>query len=689
MIRFRLGQSWKHEDGSAEPSDAISLELDGVDLLAGARDEPLIRTVVALVDALYAMVLGHERAGQISLAEAELELCLFRLDDHTVELTVVSLGRNTRLVRGPLKLELLELAIAAAKCADALLRDMGSHSPEHLRAARLVALRQHARKLLAAHSARPLDVDPMQWSHLEPARPSALGFRLEDERARISAWKRKGPAALPPLLFSGEVLGAHAAAVTGLPFLLLLEQSRKASQAAESDRLDLGSGLSASPAEVFSLGLKLCLAVTARNPAMAVNPYVEALIERCQEGLSALHQPTPAELPARSRARKAPSKGKRLSGPGVLRRLRFATVWEKETPAVEGEGALRLAPRGPLVVTPHAAMAFATDGRVLFRRVEAEGLNVTDDGRVLAHRGGQLMLFEGSGKEAIWLRDYNGPALYGPVYRRSGTLTVSLAGRGVASFSEVTGRELWRADPSRAQSGHLALHGERALLATDTGSLLGLDVNDGVTRFRIRASLPFSTPPVAAGRRLVAELSRGERTALIAADLSTGALHWTRELNLERPSAPVLFRQRTLLAGRRGGKVVMVAMSRTGDQLWERPLPLEGHELFVLGLLHGALVQDSRGAAAFVSSDGQIDWLLGTAGAELHHPVGPSHARGVVILPGETVRAVDPRSGRVLAEMKAGPALTALAADKALNLFLLMENGLLRALKLAAQLSVV
>jgi outer membrane protein assembly factor BamB len=689
MIRFRLGQSWKHEDGAAEPSDAISLELDGVDLLAGARDEPLISVVPALVDALYAMVLGHERTGQVSLAEAELELCFLRLDDREVELTVVSLGRTPRVVRGPLTLDLLELAGAAAKCADALVRDLSQHSPQLLRTAKLVALRQHARKLLAAHSARALDVDPVQWSHLEPARPSGPGFRLEDDRARLTAWKRKGAAALPPLLFSGELQGAGETRVAGLPFLLLLDASRRASQATEDEKLALGGKLEATPAEVFSLGLKLCFALTARNPAMAVNPYLEALTERCQEGLSALRQPTPAVLPARSKARKAPPKGKRLSGPGAIRRLRFATVWEKETPSLEGEGELRLAPKGPLVVTRHAAMAFATDGRVLYRRVEAEGLNVSDDGRVLAHRGGMLMLFEAGGKEALWLRDYSGPALFGPVHRRDGTLTVSLAGRGVACFSEATGRELWRVDPSRAQSGHFALHGERGLLATDTGSLLGVDLKDGVTRFRIRTSLPFTVAPTAGGRRLVAQLSRGERTALICADLSTGALHWTRELNLERPSAPIMFRQRTLLAGRRGGKVVLVALSRTGDQLWERPLPLDGKHLFVLGLLHGAVVQDSRGAAAFVSSDGQIDWVLGTAGADLPHAVGPAHARGVVILPGEAVRAVEPRSGRVLAEMKVGPALTALAADRALNLFLLMENGLLRSLKLAAQLSVV
>ena len=51
MIRFRIGQSWKREPSST-PVDSIGLELDGVDLLAGATEEPLVRVVPSLVDAL-------------------------------------------------------------------------------------------------------------------------------------------------------------------------------------------------------------------------------------------------------------------------------------------------------------------------------------------------------------------------------------------------------------------------------------------------------------------------------------------------------------------------------------------------------------------------------------------------------------------------------------------------------------
>ncbi|MBL8957414.1 MAG: PQQ-like beta-propeller repeat protein [Myxococcaceae bacterium] len=690
MIRFRLGQSWKHETGGDEPQDALSLELDGVDLLQGAGDEPLTRAVPAVVEAVSALVLGGERAGQVSLTEAELELCLFRRGGPDVELSVLSLGRSARVLRGPLTLDLLELGQAAARCGEALLRDVREKAPELARSQRMTQLQTASRRLVAAQHAKDVAAtDPGLFSHLESARGQALGFRLEDGVGRSLAWRRKSLAALPPLLIGGELLAADGRVEKGLPFLMILEASRRASAMGESELVALGPSMATTPAEVFTLGLKLCFALTSRNPALSVNPYVEALAERCQEGLAVLRQPTPAHGPSGGRPRAKRSAGKRLTGPGALRRLRFATRWEKETPGLEGEGELWLAAKGPIVVTQHSAMAFHTDGRVLHRRVEAGGLNVSDDGRALVTNKGRLLFFEGNGKEARWLRDYDGPQLKGPIFRVGGSLLVSLANRGVACFSEATGAEQWRVDPARAQTGHVSVHGDRVLLATDTGALLGLDLSGGVTRFRIRASLPFTAPVVAAGKRLLALLARGERSALIAADLTTGTLLWSKELQLERPSAPVMFRGRVLLAGRRGGKVWLQAFSRGGEQLWERVLPLEGSRLFVLGLSHGALVQDSRGAATFVSSDGQIDWVLGTAGIELPHRVGPAHARGVVVLAGETVRAVDPRSGRLLAEVKVGPALTALGADRQLNLYLLMENGLLKALKLAAQLSVV
>ena len=64
-------------------------------------------------------------------------------------------------------------------------------------------------------------------------------------------------------------------------------------------------------------------------------------------------------------------------------------------------------------------------------------------------------------------------------------------------------------------------------------------------------------------------------------------------------------------------------------------------------------------------------------------------ARGVLMIPGEIVRAVDPRSGQVLAEVRAGIGLCDLKIDGKLNLYLLDEDGSLQAHRLASHFAVV
>ena len=94
MIRFRIGHRWKREPADP-PHDSVALELDGVNLLPGAVEEPLVETVPALVGAVAALHAGG-RVAQVSLAEAHLELVL-RRSGPDIELQVASLSRPARL----------------------------------------------------------------------------------------------------------------------------------------------------------------------------------------------------------------------------------------------------------------------------------------------------------------------------------------------------------------------------------------------------------------------------------------------------------------------------------------------------------------------------------------------------------------------------------------------------------------
>jgi hypothetical protein len=84
-----------------------------------------------------------------------------------------------------------------------------------------------------------------------------------------------------------------------------------------------------------------------------------------------------------------------------------------------------------------------------------------------------------------------------------------------------------------------------------------------------------------------------------------------------------------------------------------------------------------------------VDWRVGASGEPLVAALPARTARGVVFVPGETVRAVDPKGGQVLAEVRAGAGLVALQADARLNLFFLDEAGVLSAYRLGSHFTVV
>jgi hypothetical protein len=103
----------------------------------------------------------------------------------------------------------------------------------------------------------------------------------------------------------------------------------------------------------------------------------------------------------------------------------------------------------------------------------------------------------------------------------------------------------------------------------------------------------------------------------------------------------------------------------------------------------GVIAVDARGAAACVSADGQLEWVLGAAGDELADLPAPALRRGVLVLAGEKIRAVDPRGGRLLAELPAGRGLLDLRVDGKLSVYALDDGGVLRAWKLGTTLAVV
>src|SRR5262245_28914497 len=311
MIRFRIGQSWKREPAAA-PVDSFGLELDGVDLLPEASEEPLQQVVPARVATVHALAAAGEPLAQLSRGEAHLEL-VFRRVEGDVEVQVVSLSRPARVQRGGVRVDLAELSEAAVKCGRSLVRDLaeaGRPAPDEPWHRKLL------QRLEALEGAEPAAVrrDHRQTGtsfHFAAPVPGAFGFQLLDPDDLLLAFDRKGHGALGSLLCGGECFvkvadgGWRSKAV---PFLFALELSRQALELSHAielkertfsfrpggidpelrldlDRGELDSGQARVPVvpeavlrSMFELGVSLGFAVTTRNKLQAKNPYLEELL---------------------------------------------------------------------------------------------------------------------------------------------------------------------------------------------------------------------------------------------------------------------------------------------------------------------------------------------------------------------------------------------------------------------------
>ncbi len=726
MLRFRIGQSWKREPQGG-PHDSFGLELDGVDLLSQASEEPLAQVVPELISAVHALAREGAECAQVSLHEAHVELVFWREGDDAI-LSIVSLKRPAQLARPPVRVDLSDLSEAAARCGRAWVNDVAEAAPSVTKAAARKAL---LKKSSALEGASP---KPVRRSHRQSGygyeqfsqRPGQTGFRLVDADDRLLSFDRKSAWSLPSLLCGGEVhlrlSASKVISVRGAPFLLALEASRQATdlaRAIESREKDFTLPLfgGAAVLEVslerkearlqqerfalppdalarglFELGVNMGFAITHRNRAQNANPYLVGLLERCREGLSALRPDfAPAGDARAAQAKAAPSAADQrpLGHAGELRRLRFEALWEKTRLASEEPGRLLLGKQGPIFSSSALACGFTRKGDLQFRHVATHGVAVADSGEVLCATADRVMAFRGKEKSARWLRDHDGVPI-GPELYRTGELLIALtSSKGALAFSQVTGREVWRIAPPRTQQVHFTVQGHRALLTTDSGSLYGLDLADGQIRYRMRGALPLVTPALPWGRKMVSVLSRGNATALFAADAHSGQIHWTKELQLSAPSHPLAVRSRVYLAGERDGQTVLLCLGGNGVPAWERVLPLKPGRLQIIAAGGPVVVSDRTGAAVLVGLTGELEWRVGSAGEELPCSIAPQLKRQVLVLPGETVRAVDPKGGRVLAEVEAGLGLCDLKVDPRLNLYLLDEDGTLKAYRLSSHFAVV
>ena len=716
MLRIRIGQHWKHE-GAKEALDGFGLELDGMALVPGANEEPLGLVMEQLLVATAALGAGQGLA-QVSLPESSQELLLVRRGDE-LTLQVLRLGRPAGAVRPPVTLEAGAWRRAVVRAARGWISDLRTSAAP-------TRLRQKARTLLsqADREPPPLAEPTPGWGlRLEPL--AFPGFRLEasDPEGLLQREQRRMAVPVAAVALPGRLelvsRGLPAWEVRGPVGLLALELLRQAEEvvraleAGERSlrllpagagvpwQLDLLHGRVVAPGWVLSWpaealaqaltapALGYAALLSALDARLGENRYLQDLKPRGRAVLAALRAlvARPAEEPRVPGRRPRRALAPPLHAGAQVRRLGFLRRGHAKGLADEGEAELHALSEGFALLARTRASVVTREGEVVRRWTARQGLCFGGHGEALLAGGGRLLAVQLEQPDARWFRDHDEATLEGRLLVTGAHFLVSTQPSGVRALGRYTGHELWRFLPQRLHALHLGLHAHRVLVASEGGTVHGLDLEEGSVRFRLTTPLPCLGPPVPWGRAAVVALGRGDRMGILVVEPMVGTVRFVRELPLAFAAAPLARGSRLRVLGKHDGAPVLLCLGPRGATQWERPLPLGPGPWALHADGEGCVATAADGSAVRVDAQGRLEWRLGGQGVEAM--AGAVLQRRVLLLPGENVRAVDARSGRVVAEIPSPGGLHALAASEKLEVAVLDAAGDLTVWNLGASLGVV
>jgi hypothetical protein len=176
---------------------------------------------------------------------------------------------------------------------------------------------------------------------------------------------------------------------------------------------------------------------------------------------------------------------------------------------------------------------------------------------------------------------------------------------------------------------------------------------------------------------------------LTVADTATGAVRLRSSLALSSPGPALLSGRRWYVAGERAGEARLVALTHRGEVTWDRPLPGPGPwSLAPAG--SSVVASNPAGAAVCVKADGKFAWSSGSGAPDVAQAaLPPLVTRGVALAFGPEIRALDVRTGELLAQCTLESPVHAVATDRKLGLYVLDEAGRLTAWRLRGHLAVL
>lgn len=749
VFRIRLGSSWKEDPSlraafargraaarlaAAEAVDALALEVDGVDIAAGRAEGTLLAGVVALGQAVLRLLAGAPRA-EVHFSEGSVELVLARRGADAL-LTVVALDRPARVLARDVEVELPELARAARDAARALCDDLGA-----LGAAGGAGLGGDLRQLAARlDGARPAP-EPSPAAETATARPRAprrrgaptCAFELRDDEGLLATYRGPG-ADLGSLLAPGRVVlrgsdGREVATLDGPPFLVLRDLAAFAGRLADAVRrgdrsaplslagrgrhgtvglhCDLAAGTfaraggPAHPAPPLLLARALleaavdfCGVAAGRNPWQAQNGWVAELRAVAAERLAHVQELLEGDRLAaaagrRVRSRRARPLPRAPLGPGQVRRLAFRQLFRGEVGAPAGFG---LALDGGLVVAAGASAVLALDPRTGAERWRRPGVHQAwlEEGVLYLEDGAQLAEVDAaSGRERWALPVAELPEGGTAVARLAGGIALWAGREAVAAIEPATGRVLWTVAPPAARALRATAAGPLAVVGSAAGFLYAVEAASGRAAWRVRLPGPLAVAPGVHAGALLALCTTDLGGTLLALDPATGRRRFEVPLDATPTGALVPFAGLLGVPGLVAGDPVVAAVDPAGALVWEDAPPLGPGPVVLAAIAGGLLVKTAAGACLALDRAGAALW---SRAEEPAHPpevnVPPLAARGVALVAGDGVAALELATGRTLGHARLGvPAR--LAASGELDLWALDVEGALFAARLATHLSVI
>jgi outer membrane protein assembly factor BamB len=750
MLRVRLGSTWKQDPrlrsalargGSAaaeaalEAVDAVALEVDGVDVVAGRAEGPLVGSIEALADGVLRLLSGSGRA-EVHFSEGEIELLLARRGGSAL-VTVVAMGRPARLLARDVEVDLAELAQATREAANALEVELRALQPTAGLAA-AGSLSTLVRRLDQARAAPgPIAPPAAPVRRRAPQRKGAgpsCTFELHDDEGLLATYGGAG-ADLGSLLVPGQVTirgldERVVASVASPPFLALRDLVTFAGRLADAARrhersaagelaapgrhatvrleADLEAGTLQTGADtpsacptlplaraICEAAVDLCGVFTARNPWQEHNAWLTQLRGDATERMAHVQELIAGDVTAAEayplRRRRVPRALPRSPlGPGRMRRLRFRRSWSFDAGAPAGFG-LTLADDVLVAVGARAAVGLdARSGREAWRRAGAAGAWEGAGTLFVADSTALAALDPATGRErwafpldALPQRTVRG------VLRAAGGLAV-VVGPGAACAVDPGARDVaWTfAPPAALELVGGAVSGF-VLLGSDAGFLYALEAGTGRTAWRTRLPGPLAAPPALYGADCLALCRTDLGGSLLALDPATGRRRFEVTLDATPTGGVVPFAGLLGVAGSVAGDLVVAAVDPAGALAWEDVPPLGAGAAALAPLRSGVLATTADGACVALDRAGDPRWSRAPA-----HPVPPVDcappivARGVALVASEQVDALDVRTGALLGHAPIH-APVRLLSDAALRAWGMDGDGVVTAVRLETHLSVL